>query len=258
MLGTSPQVDFWLLLEYPGRWEAKALQNNELPQSVQSRLDETLVELEASGYRPRLQFIRQRRSAEDSLHFFVCDAEGLRQLVVDDVNQLADIDVTTDVTEEVVENHYFVCTNGARDVCCSRFGLPTWRELEGTTNGRSWQTTHLGGHRYAPNVLILPHGRMYGRVHPEDVEELVATVESGAIATQFLRGRSQFPTDAQVCESFADCPVRALVESAEDSVTFTSDRGQLQVKIPKRGRGVEVIASCGDEETITVHPIIGI
>ena len=258
MLGTSPEVDYWLMLEYSGRWEARSVENNDLPANVRSWLDDTVEELTAKGYRPRLQFIRQRRSSKDSMHFFVCDADGLRQLVVEDVSMLADVDVSTDVVENVDENQYFVCTNGARDRCCSRFGLPTWRTLEETINERSWQTTHLGGHRYAPNVLVLPHGRLYGRVHPENVEELVSTVETGAIATKFLRGRAEFSSAAQVCELFADCPVKEVIDTAEDSVTFSSDLGQLQVQMPARGRGIEVLASCGDEEPTLVYPIIDI
>ena len=258
MLGTSPQVDFWILLEFPGRWEAKALVNNDLPEEVQSWLAETPLQLSDAGRKPRVQFIRQRRKTDEGLHVFVGEGTELRQLVVDDVNELTSVDLTTDVTTPVDENQYFVCTNGARDVCCSRFGLPTWRELESLTNGRAWHTTHLGGHRYAPNVLVLPHGRLYGRVHPDDVAEFYASVEAGEIATRFLRGRSEFDEVGQACEALVDCPVRRVLESCDDNVKFSTENGEILVQAPGRDHPLEVIASCGDETTTTVYPFNGI
>ena len=65
---------------------------------------------------------------------------------------------------------YFVCTNGQRDLCCARFGLPTYAALRERVGERVWQTTHVGGHRFAPNVLTLPQAALYGRVQPADVD----------------------------------------------------------------------------------------
>lgn len=62
-----------------------------------------------------------------------------------------------------------VCTHGAVDACCAKFGYPVYRELsrlaaQSATNTRVWRCTHFGGHRFAATVLELPSGRYWGRL----------------------------------------------------------------------------------------------
>ncbi|KAK4052226.1 hypothetical protein OIO90_004448 [Microbotryomycetes sp. JL221] len=55
-----------------------------------------------------------------------------------------------------------------------------------------WKISHIGGHRYAGNVIIyLPNGTSvwYGRVTPKDVGAIVeATIVKGKVIKEFLRG----------------------------------------------------------------------
>ena len=73
-----------------------------------------------------------------------------------------------------------VCTHGSHDVCCGRFGYPLYEELrQGYAAGsegrlRVWRTSHMGGHRFAPNLLDLPEGRYWGRLRSENLENLVS------------------------------------------------------------------------------------
>jgi (2Fe-2S) ferredoxin len=69
---------------------------------------------------------------------------------------------------------FLVCTNGRRDPCCARWGPPVLDALSRSALSSTWQCSHLGGHRFAANVLYLPDGIYYGRVDPAEVESLVA------------------------------------------------------------------------------------
>ena len=42
---------------------------------------------------------------------------------------------------------------------------------------RLWQSSHLGGHRFAPNVLVLPHGVQLGRIPLERAAEVARLLE---------------------------------------------------------------------------------
>jgi hypothetical protein len=85
--------------------------------------------------------------------------------------------------------------------------------------GRVWETSHLGGDRFAANVVVLPHGFYYGQV-PGDGRELVAAHERGQVALPWLRGRAGLPMPAQAAQHAArsslgllgvdDLPVRGL------------------------------------------------
>ncbi len=83
-----------------------------------------------------------------------------------------------DATDDVRD--ILVCTHGSHDVCCGKFGHPVYDELrQGYAAGsegqlRVWRTSHMGGHRFAPNLIDLPEGRYWGRLGPENLENLVS------------------------------------------------------------------------------------
>jgi (2Fe-2S) ferredoxin len=112
---------------------------------------------------------------------------------------------------------YAVCTHGKRDACCAANGRPVQRALERMAPGRVWESTHLGGHRFAANVLVLPEGVMYGRVDQAHTSTLVETHTRGAIVPPLWRGRSTHPRAAQAAEWFAR---RALGLVDIDAVTI--------------------------------------
>ncbi len=59
-----------------------------------------------------------------------------------------------------------VCTHGRRDICCGSRGTALLSEVaedEALGPGaRLWSTTHTGGHRFAPNAILLPEGTVWG------------------------------------------------------------------------------------------------
>jgi hypothetical protein len=86
-----------------------------------------------------------------------------------------------------------VCTHGSRDACCGKFGYPLYRRLSELAaregNGlRVWRCSHLGGHRFAPTLLDLPSGRVFGRVAENDAEALLAGGAARAPRRHWRRG----------------------------------------------------------------------
>lgn len=80
-------------------------------------------------------------------------------------------DAESGATRDVV-----VCTHGAHDTCCGRFGSPAFLALRdglGSPDLRVWRGSHTGGHRFAPTFLDLPDGRSWGRLRPGDAERIV-------------------------------------------------------------------------------------
>lgn len=54
-----------------------------------------------------------------------------------------------------------VCTHGKRDICCGSSGMQLVRALEDVDlpgKASVARTSHMGGHRFAPNFLVLPEG----------------------------------------------------------------------------------------------------
>ena len=92
---------------------------------------------------------------------------------------------------------FLVCTHGRHDACCARFGRPVAEALARLRPDDVWECSHLGGDRFAANVLALPAGDLYGHVAPTDADRLVAAVATGSIVVDLWRGRARLPQVAQ-------------------------------------------------------------
>ena len=61
-----------------------------------------------------------------------------------------------------------VCTHGRHDACCAERGRPVAAALAAAHPEQTWEVSHIGGDRFAANVLVLPDGLYYGRVSAAD------------------------------------------------------------------------------------------
>lgn len=83
------------------------------------------------------------------------------------------------------------CTHGQRDRCCARFGLALTRALEACEGHEQLdvrEASHLGGDRFAPTVLVLPSGHMYGHLTPDDAPALLRAALGGEPLLSRFRG----------------------------------------------------------------------
>ena len=98
---------------------------------------------------------------------------------------------------------FLVCTNGARDPCCAERGRPLAAALEKVFRDRVWECSHIGGARFAPNLVCFPHAVYFRRVAPEDGSRIARDAEAGTLDLEHYRGRSCYPFDVQAAEYFA-------------------------------------------------------
>ncbi len=66
----------------------------------------------------------------------------------------------------------------------------------------TWEVSHIGGDRFAPNVLVLPDGLYYGRLEPGDAEDFVSAHRTGLLTLPRLRGRTMFDFRVQAAEHY--------------------------------------------------------
>jgi hypothetical protein len=115
------------------------------------------------------------------------------------------LDVPLDGSAGAVDDAplYLVCAHSRHDTCCALRGRPVAAALEALRPGRVWECSHVGGDRFAANVLVLPAGLMYGRVLPFAAAEFVAAAENDEVVGALLRGRIGVPSIAQAALAFA-------------------------------------------------------
>src|SRR5208282_2115670 len=82
---------------------------------------------------------------------------------------------------------FLVCTHGRRSVCCARFGAPLAQALAARHPGQVWETTHVGGHRFAANLVILPYGLYYGPVGVAAATAAISAYARGTVARERYR-----------------------------------------------------------------------
>ncbi|WP_166678255.1 sucrase ferredoxin [Kribbella kalugense] len=98
---------------------------------------------------------------------------------------------------------YLVCTHGRHDACCAVRGRPVAAALAFAYPERTWECSHIGGDRFAANVVVLPHGLFYGHVPPTRAVELATQYDEGVVVPDLLRGSGAFIPPVQAAQHFA-------------------------------------------------------
>jgi hypothetical protein len=93
-----------------------------------------------------------------------------------------------------------VCANGRRGLCCALLGRPLAAGPAAAGHAQPWEVTHLGGHRFAPTVLVLPYGYIYGRLTVPKAGEVLKATLRGLIVPEHCRGRTCWDRPTQVAE----------------------------------------------------------
>ncbi len=140
-----------------------------------------------------------------------------------------------------------VCTHGSRDACCAAMGYPVYqvlrRRLAPSMNGgmRVWQSSHLGGHRFAPNILDLPEGRSWVRPEEDDLDALINHTRPAGEMTHLYRGWAGLHTP------YEQAVEQAVLTRQGWDWTSRSASGEVIAKSGD-GRRVEVRISYADAE----------
>ena len=208
--GTASTGDAWLLLEYARPWGAKAFRESTLPKAVKVYLSGLLKSIPRS----RVLLIKQTRTIKGPLTLFVARSRESSSSILKyeffEYEQLLDLDLASALaggspsgTTPWEEPLFLVCTHGKRDKCCAKFGIPIYKTIQ-TQVGESsvWQCSHVGGDRFAANVICFPDGIFYGHVTEETAKLIVKEYDERRIVLTNFRGRSCYSFPVQAAEFF--------------------------------------------------------
>jgi hypothetical protein len=255
LAGTAPYAQTWIGLEQPGPWGRGALLQSHLPEGLGAALLERTRGLPATVVLIR----RPGRHAD-------VGGGGTRRLLVahagpaDPWLRIADLDDPWTVLDLDVEQlcagtppdagwlrpaegpAALVCTNAQRDLCCAEHGRPLALAL--AAEGREvWESSHLGGHRFAPTAAVLPFGVLLGRCTVDDVRSALG----GEIPLGAYRGRSAYPQPAQAAEAHVRA-VRGLRAVGAVTGVEPDGNGRWRVRLASGASHlVEVVESTGPD-----------
>lgn len=265
MIGTADHRPRWLLIEDRSAWGTEAVED----------LIGADAAARAKADRLRVGLVRRREGdpADDAQRRAILVDTVTRAMAVSDIASVAELDIGAAATLPVAEfgapfdgPMALVCTNGKRDACCALRGRALVQALAETHGEWLWETSHLGGHRFAANLVCLPDGIIYGRVRPADGPRLLDAYRAGRLDATMLRGRSAWPAPVQVAErelrlrlgldGLDDVRlVAADVEGARALVTLeTSEEEQHRLELMAEAAQPPRATSCrGDKVEAPIH-----
>jgi hypothetical protein len=263
MSATASTVRRWLLLEHHGPWGERALLDARLPEGLGRqlrRLDRRL------GIRVLL-IRRPDRDVPDAGSCFAISSDPDRTWIerarLRRRRDVLDLDLEAFARGERLGLDSYdgplfaVCTHGRHDPCCAERGRPLAQWLSVTHPEQTWESTHVGGDRFAANLVAFPHGWYFGRVEADAGPVIADAYLDGRVDLAHARGRSCFPIDVQAAELFLRT-VRGL--DALDDVTLRRvDREAVRTTAvfgtPAGAFAVAVERSSGDPVPLTCRAI---
>jgi hypothetical protein len=210
IIGSAPKTESWILLEVDEPPGANALMDSSLPQTVKQYLTAIQTKLPS----PRILLIRSKSPAPQPGYAFYLAAAGeedprLYEFSLENYEDILAMDIVAILRADPAyrghlrqEPLFVICTNGRRDPCCAKWGVATYNALADQNEIKTWQSSHLGGHRFAANLVYLPYGIYYGHIAPEQVSRLVADALSHRITLENYRGRASYPSVVQIAEYY--------------------------------------------------------
>ena len=171
----------------------------------------------------------------------------------------------TSTTEPV----FLVCTHGRHDICCAEKGRPIAAALAVHEPASTWEVSHIGGDRFAGNLLVLPEGLYYGRLDAANVASVAAAHRAGQLMLPLLRGRSSQPFDVQAADWYLRGKLRrggmrdlALVSRRhEDDLTWVDfdvlEAGRWRVLVRgKHAAPATLTCSSGTESAAPFYELV--
>lgn len=203
--GTAGGTRAWLLVEHPGPWGSDPVARGTHP-VLAARLRgaveqgvRVLLVRRHGRYRPRGRWCALAWSGEGG--------PWMERRRVTDPEELAAVDVEALASgrrpgfgRPDASPVFLVCTHGSKDACCARFGRPAVAALTGRVRGHVWESTHVGGDRFAANLVCLPHGLYFGRLDPQGCLRAARAYAAGRLDLDHYRGRSGLPSPVQAAE----------------------------------------------------------
>ncbi len=271
LFGTAPRADIWFMLQYEAPFGKKAFEESSLTEEVKAHFLKTTSQIAHA----KLQLIKQGHGAEPKFLFIAdCLTSTLLKIPFKDYEELLEFDFPTLLKDGNFVKTYgtheamvAVCTNGKRDKCCAKFGLELVKDLEPHFKNSVWQTSHIGGHRFAPTFVHLPSGVCYGFAN-DNIEKIAEDISNSKISLPNVRGRSIYSKQDQAAEYFLmekrgefglGCFELLKSEQVEDGweISFKNTSGEiLKVSLKEEDSGVMGFASCGDAKMVATKKFV--
>lgn len=225
LLATASRVQRWVLVEQCGPWGPPTLPVGRMDAELAAHLT-----AEAARTGARLLLLRHPPGVlcPQGRQVFVVESQPGRERMLhrhfdDDAELLATHLPGADADGWLPADGplLLVCTHGRHDRCCAVRGRPVAEALAARWPERTWECSHVGGDRFAANLVVMPEGWYFGQLEPAEAVDAVAGLRQGRLPVGNLRGRSSVTLPVQAAQYFART---ALGRDAVDDLQLVRQR----------------------------------
>ncbi|MGC4880049.1 sucrase ferredoxin [Micromonospora sp. DT43] len=250
LTATALETRGWILVEHEGPWGKNALRESDLDPALVAEIE---ARTDATGV--RVQLISPPPGSPPGACYIAGDPRDTRapwlvRLGMKEVGDVLGLDFAAIAAGhrpdggEPAGPLYAVCANEQSDPCCGSTGRQVHAAAADRLGDRVRRTAHVGGHKYAANMVVFPYALYYGRLDPHSVLNVLDANEAGHLFADKYRGRSTFSIAEQAAEQHLR---RVLGLTALDAVTLLE-----AARSPGDRRHHVRLAAAGREYTVTV------
>lgn len=201
--GSAPPAERWFLIEHPGPWGRGALTESGIDPGAVAALSEWAAAANARSVLVRRPE-REARNGPTRRWFRVDSRPGHESIRTGEFTVDTELAAAVHAPGEPAGGPLtLVCAHGRHDTCCAVRGRPVAAALAAAAPGLTWECSHVGGCRFAPALVLLPHGYLLGGVPVPDAVEAVRDYGVGRLDPRWVRGRSSLPPAAQAAQHHA-------------------------------------------------------
>lgn len=193
IIGTAPCLDAQLAFELQEPWASVPNQSTHFPKNILPSFNGFYK----NNIKLGVSCIKKSNSPQNLTRIFYFYKEAWNsfkkiellvpnELLNEAINCLLQYQLTkvNNFTQwQVNDNSHFkeiiICTHAERDQCCGKEGLNLYKNFSQiisqkfSNKYRVWQSTHLGGHRYAPTFYESSSMRWYGLFQVSEIENFL-------------------------------------------------------------------------------------
>ncbi len=191
LAGTAANAGAFILIEHANPFPEKIIEAHFDKDWLRN------IQQLAKSLKGKVLLIRNKKSNFKDCKVSFVDCKAGRyftiQTTVDKISSIKLSDHIASVDTQWQTDPFFViCTNGKKDKCCAKFGFPVFKFFESfNADVNVWECTHVGGDRFAANVIAMPFGIYYGHVAVEDVGHIMVRTLLRKIYKNKFRGASR-------------------------------------------------------------------
>ena len=213
IIGMTPNSKHYVLIECPTPWPHQATEAKPIPDNLRVLINELRDQSVRFLfiYNPALKHQQQTR-----IILLSCPATRTQgyykyETIVSKLTQVASLvrsyltdGIPPDLEDSSAIRDILVCTHGSHDKCCAAYGKPFYQQACQITASlphvRVWQSSHFGGHRFAPTAIDFPQGRFYGFLNQHWFQSILQRSGDIGCLNQIYRGWGILPRPVQVLE----------------------------------------------------------